>query len=172
MRRVALLASAGVFSCFAGLAAQQPAGGAGAPAAAVSQPRPIVTVRDLMQGIIIPSSDVVWGSVKIEVTGKGWQDVYPQTEEEWEPVRKAAIALAESGNLLMMRGRRGSRDKEQAWMDMAKQLSDGGANAIKAAQARDPKMFTDASEQIRYSCFKCHLDFAPRRDRDSPVEPF
>ena len=34
---------------------------------------------------------------------------------------------------------------------------------VKAAQAKDPKLFTEASEQMRAACSKCHLTYAPRR---------
>ena len=124
-----------------------------------------------MQAIIIPASDLIWGAVKIEVNENGWEEIYPKTDEEWDPVLKNSLVLAEAGNLLMLRARRGARDKEEGWMAMAKQLSDGGVLAMKAAAAKDPKMFTEASETIRYACFKCHADYAPRRVNNSPAKP-
>jgi hypothetical protein len=116
-----------------------------------------------MQGIVVPASDMVFGAVKIQIAEKGWEEVFPQTDEEWLRLWQNSVVLAEAGNLLMVRGRPGARDQEDGWMSVARALSDGGVQAMKAAQAKDPKLFTEASEQIRATCSKCHLDYAPRR---------
>ena len=116
-----------------------------------------------MDAILAPASNVVWEAVKIEVNEKGWEEIYPKTDEEWAAVLRSSIILAEAGNLLMLRGRRGARDTEAGWMAMARQLSDGGELAIKAGLAKDPKLFSEASETIRSACLRCHIDYAPRR---------
>ena len=73
-------------------------------------------------------------------------------------VRRGAVTLAESGNLLMLRGR--ARD-QAAWMKDAKMLVDAGAAAYKAAQAKDAKALAAAAEPLDASCTACHKQYRP-----------
>jgi len=57
-------------------------------------------------------------------------------EKEWAVVRRSAVTLAESANLLMARGR--ARDQGD-WMKDAQMLAGVGAAAYKAAQEKDTK---------------------------------
>lgn len=62
----------------------------------------------------------------------------PRNESEWVTVRRGAVTLAESGNLLMMWGRGvPSRTDQGEWMEDAKMLPDVGTAAYKAAQVKD-----------------------------------
>ena len=79
-------------------------------------------------------------------------------EKQWAAVRRSALALAESGNLLMMRGR--SMD-EAEWMKDAKMLVDAGTAAYKAAQARDAKALAGLTDAIDASCTTCHKQYRP-----------
>src|ERR1700752_43882 len=86
---------------------------------------PVATVRQLMLDLIYPSSN----DILLAIYRGG-----PKDEKEWAAVRRGAVTLAESGNMLMMRGR--ARDQED-WMKDAKLLVDAGNSAYKAAQAKD-----------------------------------
>jgi hypothetical protein len=169
--RSVLLASLGVFAWLAGVAAQEraaPAAPARQAAAAQEQaepvqPRPIGSVVQLMDAILFPASNIIWEAIKIEINEKGWEEIYPKTDEEWAAVLRSSIVLAEAGNLLMLHGRPGAREREAGWIAMARQLTDGGELAIKASLAKDPKLFSEASETIRFACSRCHIEYAPRR---------
>src|SRR5215470_13241403 len=63
------------------------------------------TIKDLMESIVDPSADVIWGAVGTIADKQGVKDLSPKTKEEWLDVRRAAVRLIESGNLLMMPGR-------------------------------------------------------------------
>ncbi|MGE3840866.1 MAG: hypothetical protein AB7I50_04710, partial [Vicinamibacterales bacterium] len=60
------------------------------------------TIKDLMVGIVDPTSDVLFESVAITITDSVEQR-QPRTDEEWAAVQHAALALSEVSNLLRMR---------------------------------------------------------------------
>src|SRR4029077_4660935 len=86
---------------------------------------PVETMKQLMVELIHPASN----DILLFIYRGG-----PKDEKEWAAVRRGAVTLAESGNLLMMRGR--ARDQGD-WMKDAKLLVDAGNSAYKAAQAKD-----------------------------------
>src|SRR4051812_12323171 len=64
--------------------------------------KPVVDVKQLMQGIVDPSADAVWSSVATIFTKDGTEERRPRTKEQWDAVRGQAMTLTEAGNLLMM----------------------------------------------------------------------
>ncbi|HEV3198165.1 MAG TPA: cytochrome c [Bryobacteraceae bacterium] len=110
---------------------------------------PAATMKQLMVDLIHPASN----DILLLVYRGG-----PQDEKEWAAVRRGAVTLAESGNLLMLRGR--ARD-QAAWMKDAKMLVDAGAAAYKAAQAKDAKALAAAAEPLDASCTACHKQYRP-----------
>ena len=81
--------------------------------------RSIADVKQLMQGIVDPNADAVWSSVATIFTKAGTEERRPRTKEEWEAVRRRAMTLTESGNLLMMPGR--AKDGGD-WMKFSQEL--------------------------------------------------
>ena len=69
---------------------------------------PAASVKQLMLDLIHPSSN----DILLAINRGG-----PKEEREWAAVRRSAVTLAESGNILMMRGR--ARD-QMDWMKDAK----------------------------------------------------
>src|SRR5580765_932981 len=73
---------------------------------AANKDRPVLSsVKELMDSIIDPSADVVWGAGGTVVDKDGFHELSPKTDEDWLNVRRAAVRLIEGGNLLMMPGR-------------------------------------------------------------------
>ena len=116
--------------------------------AALAQ-EPVATMKQLMVDMIYPASNEI-----LLVVNRGG----PSDEKEWTAVRRSAMTLAESGNLLMMRGR--ARDQGD-WMKDAKMLVDAGTAAYKAAEARDPNALARLTEQLDASCTTCHKQYRP-----------
>jgi hypothetical protein len=116
----------------------------------------------LMESFIEPSADVIWLSVGTIVSAAGEEHIRPQTEEEWTKVKNAAVAVSEAGNLLMMEGR--ARDADE-WMRLSKAMVDTGAEAIKAAEAKDPDAVFEAGAQIYAVCSNCHAKYDPSISR-------
>jgi len=111
--------------------------------------QPVATMKQLMVDIIHPASN----EILLFVSRGASQD-----EKDWDRVRRSAITLAESGNLLMMRGR--ARDQGD-WMKDAKQLVDVGTAAYKAAQDKDAKALAALTGSVDASCTNCHKQYRP-----------
>lgn len=110
--------------------------------------QPVGSVSQLMIDIIYPSSDALF---YIERTP-------PKTDHDWSVIRGNALALAESGNLLLMGSR--ARDKDR-WVKDAKLMIDAGSAAYKAAQKKDMQAILDLNEQLTKSCTSCHMHYRP-----------
>ena len=108
--------------------------------------QPVATMKQLMLEVIHPASN----SVLLSISRGG-----PSDDKEWAEVRRGAMTLAESGNLLIMRNRAG------AWVADAKLLTDAGAAAYKAADAKDVRALSALADRIDASCTTCHKRFRP-----------
>lgn len=115
--------------------------------------KPVADVKQLMQAVVDPAADVVWGAVGTIVSKDGTLEIAPKNDAEWAVVRNSAYVLAESGNLLMM----GSRPKDaDEWMRLCQQLIDVGTRAIKAAEAQDKDAVFEVGGEIYEVCSTCH----------------
>src|SRR5262245_33120948 len=86
-----------------------------APAAAApvtSPANPVGTVKEIMKGIVDPSSAAIWDAVGTESGPKGVVEKAPKTDEEWTKLEGHALMLAEVANLLKMPGRHVAKTEE------------------------------------------------------------
>jgi hypothetical protein len=120
--------------------------------------KPVADVKQLMQGIVDPSADVVWESVATIYTRAGVEERRPRNEAEWANVRNHAMMLTEAGNLLMMPSR--AKDGDD-WMKMSQELIDISAVALKAAEAKSIDGLYDVGGRIDEVCEKCHKKYWP-----------
>lgn len=127
-----------------------------APAEPAPPFKPVTTVLELMDSVIVHAAEVYWESVAIIVDENGVTENYPETDEEWEGVWAAALTLAESGNLLMMAPR---AVDDGPWMEFSIALVDVGAEAAAAALARDPDRVLAMGEQVYNVCLACHTRY-------------
>lgn len=142
--------------------------------------RPTTTIRDLMDGMVDPSADIIWNSVSTTITKKGREEKAPHTEEEWATVRHGAIALIEASNLLQIPGRHvalpGQRNEQgielqpdeienrinqdrHAWILLAHGLHDAATQALQAAEAKDPAKVLESGDVIDNACEHCHQTY-------------
>lgn len=150
-------------------------------AAAAPSYKPVATVKDVMDFIVIPSSEFVFNSVSSTEGPNGPVEKQPRNDAEWAEVKKNALLLSEAGNLLMVRGRHvaGAKDKsnnpgselEPAQMDAlvakspgvfasrARGLVDATAIALKAIDTKSVEGLSDAGGAIDEACENCHLTF-------------
>jgi hypothetical protein len=104
------------------------------------------SVKQLMQAIIIPASDAVWGVATEQ----------PRDDATWLTVENSALALAESGNLLMM----GTRAVDQQdWTKYSTALIDSAAMAAEAIRAQDVERISAAGDAIYEICEGCHMQY-------------
>jgi hypothetical protein len=116
------------------------------PAAAPGSIRVVATTKQLMHITTIPASDVVF---------KAAGDP-PKTNEAWDEVRDRALAVAESGNLLMI----GSRVVDRTtWMTFSRAMVDAAAAAAQAADARNADALSMASDALYDTCETCHTKY-------------
>src|SRR5256885_10540987 len=109
MRTFAWLLPVGVLLCVAGIAAQQPAAKPAPPKPKATVPpsfRPVASIKDIMDVLVDPQSDVIFEAVATILTKAGTEERAPRTEADWDAVRRGALLLIEGGNLLMVPRRR------------------------------------------------------------------
>ena len=164
---------------------QHAAAASAAPAAQppVVETSPVGTVKEVMKGIIDPSSMAVWDAVGSESGANGEVvEKAPKTDEEWAKVEHQALSLAEAANLLVTPGRAMSRpeeanaktqpeapeltpaqietkiaDNRAEWVKHAKDLQATAVKAMVAAQKHDKDALLDVGEAIDNACESCHV---------------
>jgi hypothetical protein len=129
------------------LAAQTPQRGArGGSASSSTGVRTVGTTLQVMHAIVKPASDAVFAA--------GGEP--PKDAKSWTDLENQAVALAESGNLLML----GNRVKDQSdWMKMSRALVDASAAAMKAAQSKNADAMSMASDAVYETCENCHMRY-------------
>jgi hypothetical protein len=108
------------------------------------------TTKQVMLGITIPASDVVF-----QVGNKA-----PADDMEWDKVQASALAVAESGNLLLI----GTRLVDQGdWVRNAHALIAVGKEAAQAAQEKNVDKVLAAGDKIYEVCDTCHKKYMAAR---------
>ncbi len=142
---------------------------------------PVGTVKQIMKGIVDPSSAAIWDAVSTESGPKGEIEKAPKTEEEWAKLESQALTLAEVANLLKMPGRQVAKPDEAntksqpdapeltpvqieekinkdraAWDKRADALRETAIKAMAAAKAHDKDAVLNVGEEIDNACESCH----------------
>lgn len=128
------------------------AGLAQAPSPEAPPIKSVGTMSELMLDIIYPTSDGIFYVSRDQ----------KKTEKEWIELRRNALTLAESANLLMADNR--ARDKDR-WMKDAQLLWEVGNKAFIAAKARDLPALEALNAELYESCQSCHEHYRPRYRR-------
>ena len=139
------------------------------------------TIKDIMDSMIDPSGDFVFESIAEIADERGITHKEPRTDEEWKEVRRHALVLLESANLLTMEGRKVASPGEKAenpqvelqpeeiqklidsdrpsFIRRARRLQDAAAMALKAIDAKDRDALFHSIESIDHACENCHLHY-------------
>jgi hypothetical protein len=139
------------------------------------------TIKDLMESIIDPSADVLWGAAGTVVDEKGIQEMVPKNQDEWHDVRRAAIRIIEGSNLLMMPGREAAsagtksevpgvelepveitaliKKKRKSFDAFARALQALGAEALRATEAKNVDSLQEIGGRMEDVCESCHQAF-------------
>lgn len=138
-----------------------------------------ITIAQIMDSIVMPEADIVWQSVRFESTEDGYEMVGPETDEDWLDVRRAALALAEVTNNLLIPGRHANtpdatvgegeltpaemdaaiQEKRAAWVGFAKALRATAMQTVDAIDERDLDKILDIGGTMDENCESCHLVF-------------
>jgi hypothetical protein len=141
-------------------------------------------VKDIMEGIVDPSADVVWESVATSITAAGLVEKAPKTDDEWAVVQHSALMLAEAANLLKMPGRQIARAGDantnsgpdapeltppeiqekvnrdwRLWIEHVNRLQETAIKAWQVANARDVNGIVEVGDALDKACESCHLEY-------------
>jgi hypothetical protein len=117
---------------------------------------PVASVKQIMNGIVMPDAYVIYNAVGTKTSAKGVEEIAPQNDEEWAVVANAAAALVESGNLLLMGDR--AIDKGD-WVKMTRDFMEQGKLALKAAEAKDTDGIVSSGGDLNTTCDNCHAKY-------------
>jgi hypothetical protein len=139
------------------------------------------SIKDLMESIIDPSADALWGAVGTVVDNEGTHESLPKTQEEWLDLRRAAVRIIEGGNLLMVPGREAApvgtkseapgvelepaqitaliKKNRKSFNAFAKALQDLGLEALRASEAKNPVLVVEIGGRMEDVCESCHKTF-------------
>jgi hypothetical protein len=125
--------------------------GAAIAQAPVYKPAPIGTLKQVMRGVILPNSDIVFSVAQTP----------PKNDKEWAVVQDSAIAISEAAALISMPGRLLSNGQkvplERAdWIKFTKELVDAGVASYKAAQSKNQDVVTVSLDRLSNACDSCH----------------
>jgi hypothetical protein len=149
------------------------------PASAAQQVH--ANLNQLMRGVLYPAANVVFfaqaddpGAVKpIPGNDPGMAtDPLTSTFGGWQAVENAALALAESANLLVIPGRTCANGvpvptKDPEWLKFVNEVRDTSMSAYKAAQTKSQDKIIEISETLSTACAGCHRKWRDRRTPDN-----
>jgi hypothetical protein len=105
------------------------------------------TLSDVMVSMVYPATN----NILLSAYRGG-----PRDDKEWLSIQRNAVLLAESGNVLLMRGPAGGQGD---WAKNAKMLVDAGAAAYKAAHAKDANALMAVAQPLNAACTMCHKQY-------------
>jgi hypothetical protein len=139
------------------------------------------SLKDLMESIVDPSADVLWGAVGTVVDKEGIHETLPKTQDDWHDVRRAAVRMIEGANLLMVPGREAAppgtksetpgveleppqiaelvKKKRKSFDAFAKDLRDLGFEALRASDAQNIDALMEVGGRMENVCEGCHQTF-------------
>ena len=109
---------------------------------------PILTVKEIMNAIITPTTATIWGAYELE------------SDFEWQEVKNAAISVIGAGNLLFMGGSAQGEAllaREAEWQQFNRQMIEAAQEVITAVDRKDEEaLFTIGNDKLYPPCESCH----------------
>lgn len=115
---------------------------------------PLLTVKQIMNGVITPSTTIIWGAYQLE------------TDAQWMEVENAALAVIAAANLLQMGGR-GDQEmviaQQAQWQRFTGQMISASQKVLAAVEAKDEAALSAAGNDDLYPpCESCHQAYQPK----------
>ena len=134
-------------------------------------------MNQLMRGVLYPAANVVFFAQSENPAEVKWPPLHdPNMSTDplissfggWAAVENAALALAESANLVAIEGRRCSTGvvaptKDPVWAGFVRDLRAASMKAHAAAKAKDQAQMVQVADALNASCAGCHRRFRDRR---------
>jgi hypothetical protein len=112
---------------------------------------PELQVKQLMNGIITPATNTIWGAYQLE------------TDAQWQEVENAAYAVIGAANLLAIGGSAEGEAEAAAteqWQEFNAQMLAASRQVLAAVAVRDEEALSDAGNNALYPpCEGCHQQF-------------
>ncbi|MFC4254802.1 hypothetical protein GRI97_05150 [Altererythrobacter xixiisoli] len=131
---------------------------------AVAQPD--VTVQQLMAKTVQPTAEIYWGAVQYISDETGNHDIVPETDEDWEKTRLAAVKIGELGKQLASPSYAAGRGED--WVLFANSLTEVSKRAEQAAIDKDVEKTFEVGGTVYSVCSACHQVYPPK-EADVPV---
>jgi len=167
-------------SAVLGLTALSPAAIAQSKTAKADRPV-YLSIKEIMESIIDPSADALWGAVGTVLDKDGTRELLPTTQEQWVDLRHAAVRIIEGANLLMMKDREAAppgvrseapgvelegpqmtaliKKNRKAFDAFAKALQGVGSEALRASDGKDGAQLLEVGARMENVCESCHQTF-------------
>jgi hypothetical protein len=126
------------------------------PAEPVIETVEVGSIKQIMEGITGPAATVIYEAVGTVSSARGIEEIAPKNDEEWARVANNAVALAESGNLLLI-GRRVVDQEDLVKMSHA--MIAAAQSALKAAEGQDKEGILNAGAALYETCENCHAKY-------------
>ena len=158
------------------------------PTASDSQPKaprgqPVGTLAQLMRAVYFTNANLIFdvqsrdpsapSDRKNEASG-GASATFANVYSGWPVVENAAVALAESTDLIMLPGRLCQNGKrvpvqQATYAKFAQAMRDAGIAALKVARSKNREQMIEVTNQVADACSNCHERYRDAGDADSPA---
>jgi hypothetical protein len=148
-------------------------------ASTANQYVPAATIQELMGVLIDPAADQLWDAVSITTDASGTHETRPYFPKEWQELRRAALVIVESANLLAVPGRRVALSAKTAEgedfdlpliqqrvdtrhneiLGFAAALREVGGKLVVATEKQDVEALTELGGTLDTVCEGCHRAF-------------
>ncbi|MFT7472729.1 MAG: hypothetical protein ACI8XU_002633 [Kiritimatiellia bacterium] len=116
--------------------------------------RPLLSVKEIMNGLITPTTTTIWGAYQLE------------TDAQWQEVKNAALSVIAAGNLLQLGGAgegEAAAAVEADWKAYNQQMIEAARLVILAADNKDEEALSAAGNDALYPpCESCHQQYQAR----------
>lgn len=112
---------------------------------------PLLTVKQVMNGLITPTTATIWGAYQLE------------TEAQWQAVENAALTVIGAGNLLALGGAGDGEvamAAESEWQGYNNNMIAAARQVLDAVAAQDEEaLFTAGNDALYPPCESCHQHY-------------
>ncbi|MEX2130959.1 MAG: hypothetical protein WD772_05685 [Pseudohongiellaceae bacterium] len=121
---------------------------------AITQDLNSLTVSQLMQEVIVPTTTALWGAYEV------------QTDAQWQELESAARRLIQAGELLRTGGS-AATDRTIAtnadWQEFSNQMLAASRSALEAIRGRNEEaLFKAGNDELYPPCESCHAVYMPQ----------
>ena len=124
------------------------------PAASTPTYKPVVSLNQVMVGVVDHSAHMLWNVALDEYA--------PVTDADWHELEHAAIALAAVGNTILAGGSSPSDSawpQNPDWTALTQKQTNAALDALLAIDRKDLSALIAAGDKITDSCESCHFEY-------------